>query len=64
MSDDLIDHYTKSGLVSDDFTRGFAPCHDCGERFDPVDLFPLDEQNVTINVCEGCKKLRSELESM
>lgn len=57
MSDDLIDHYTKSGLISDP-TRNFRPCDGCGRRFHPDDLMTRDVENYgeheTIELCERC----------
>lgn len=57
MSDDLIDHYTKSGLISDP-TRNFRPCDGCGRRCHPDDLMTRDVENYgrheTIELCERC----------
>jgi hypothetical protein len=57
MSDDLIDHYAKSGLISDP-TRNFRPCHGCGKRCHTDDLMTRDVENYgcheTIELCERC----------
>lgn len=56
---DLIDHYIRSGLISDP-TRHFRPCYGCGERSHPDDMHTIDieeygEHN-TAEICDGCKE--------
>lgn len=57
MSNDLIDQYTKSGLISDP-TRDFRKCDMCGRKFHPDDLMTRDkgsyENHRTIELCEDC----------
>jgi len=54
---DLIDHYTRSGLISEP-TRHFRPCYGCGERFHPDDMHTIDIEKCgehdTAEVCDEC----------
>ena len=56
---DLIDHYTRSGLISHP-TRNFRPCYGCGERYHPDDMHTIDIEKYgehdTAEICDGCKE--------
>lgn len=58
MSDDLIDHYKKSGLVPENPTRYFRRCDRCEERFDADDLNTIDVEkhgyHTTLEICDDC----------
>jgi hypothetical protein len=60
---DLIDHYTRSGLISDP-TRHFRPCYGCGERFHPDDMHTIDIEKYgehdTAEICDGCKESHAD----
>lgn len=58
MSDDLIDGYVKSGLVSSR-TKSLRRCDSCRELCHHEDLNTVDVEkygeHTTIEVCDGCK---------
>ncbi len=58
MSDDLIDGYVKSGLVSSGL-RNLRRCDSCRELYHHEDLNTVDVEkygeHTTIEVCDGCK---------
>lgn len=55
---DLIDGYTRSGLISDP-TKCFRFCEWCQEKFHPAELTEVEVEDLagvreTVEVCEPC----------
>ncbi len=59
MTNDLIDGYIRSGLVSDNPTRNFRKCDGCGDRYHQDELrtvnVDFDGAHWTLELCDQCK---------